>query len=74
MRLKKIAAGIGVAGLLGFASVGLGAGQAQADDDWCWGWCEVPSPGHFVPSPGHIAQIPFVPPPGHWNKPGKWFK
>jgi hypothetical protein len=75
MKLKKIAAGIGVAGVLGVAS-GLGAGQAQADD-WCWpDWCDVdvPPPGHFVPSPGHISQLPFVPPPGHWNKPGKWFK
>jgi hypothetical protein len=75
--LKKLIAGIGVAGVLGFASVGFGAGAAQADD-WCWwGWCDVPpppSPGQLVPSPGQIAHIPFVPPPGHWNKPGKWFK
>ncbi|MDT5184274.1 MAG: hypothetical protein QOI29_2432 [Mycobacterium sp.] len=73
MKLKKIAAGAAVAGALGFASVGVGAGQAQADD-WCWwGWCGPPQ-GHWVPSPGHIGQIPFVPPPGHWDKPGKWWK
>jgi hypothetical protein len=71
MKLRKIAATAAVAGALGFASVGLGAGQAQAhDDDWWW---EPPGPGHFVPSPGHIGQLPFVPPPGHWNKPWKWW-
>ncbi len=55
--LKKFAAGIGVASVLGIASVGLGAGEAQARD-WCWwGWCDlVPPPGQFVPSPGHIGQ------------------
>jgi hypothetical protein len=75
MKLKKIAAGAAVAGALGFASIGVGAGQAQADDDWCWwGSCDVPAPGHFVPSPGHISQLPFVPPPGHWDKPWKWWK
>jgi hypothetical protein len=77
MKLKKIAAAAAAAGALGFASVGLGAGQAQADD-WCWwGWCNVvdvvPEPGEFVPSPGHVGQLPFVPPPGHWDKPWKWW-
>jgi hypothetical protein len=69
--LKKFAASAAVAGAFGFASVGLGAGQAHADDDWWW---EPPGPGHFVPSPGHIGQLPFVPPPGHWDKPWKWWK
>lgn len=75
MKLKKIAAGAAVAGALGFASIGMGAGQAQADD-WCWwGWCDpVPPPAQFVPSPGQIGQLPFVPPPGHWDKPGKWWR
>ena len=69
--LKKIAAGAAVTGALGAASIGIGASQANADDDWWW---EPPPPGHFVPSPGHIGQLPFVPPPGHWNKPWKWWK
>jgi hypothetical protein len=74
MKLKEIAAGAAVAGALGLASIGVGAAQAQADD-WCWwGWCDAPPPGHFVPSPGHIGQLPFVPPPGHWDKPWKWWK
>ena len=65
--LKKIAAGAAVTGALGFASVGIGAGQAQADD-WCWrGWCDV------VPPPGHVGQWTGVP-PGHWDKPWKWWK
>ena len=72
MNLRKIAASAAVVGALGFASVGVGAGQAQADD-WRW-WQPPPPPGHFVPSPGHIAQLPFVPPPGHWDKPWKWWK
>ncbi len=73
MKLKRIAASTVVAAALGFASIGMGAGQAQADRDWCWwGWCDVPSPGQFVPSPGHVGQLPFVPPPGHWDKPWKW--
>jgi hypothetical protein len=70
-RIRKVIAGAAITGALGFASVGLGAGQASADDDWWW---EPPSPGHFVPSPGHIAQLPFVPPPGHWDKHWKWWK
>lgn len=76
MKLKKIAAGVAALGALGFASVGIGAGSAQADDGWCWwGWCDpVPPPGHFVPTPGHIAQLPFIPPPGHWDQPWKWWK
>ena len=71
--LKKFAAGTAVAGALGAATIGIGAGQANADDDWWW-WQPPPPPGHFVPSPGHIAQIPGVPPPGHWDKPWKWWK
>jgi hypothetical protein len=68
MKLKRIAASAAVAGALGFASIGVGAGQAEARD-WCWwGWCDIPPPGHFVPSPGHIGQLPFVPPPGQWDK------
>jgi hypothetical protein len=75
MNLKRIAATATMAGALGFAAVGLGAGLAQADDDW-W-WDPVPPPGVVgdvvgVP-PGQIAHIPFVPPPGHWDKPWKWF-
>lgn len=70
--VKKIATTAATVGALGFAAVGIGAGQANADEPW-W-WEPVPSPGHFVPSPGHISQLPFVPPPGHWDKPGKWFK
>ncbi|HET6731181.1 hypothetical protein [Mycobacterium sp.] len=72
MNMKKIAAGAVVAGALAFGSIGIGAGQASADDDWWW-W-EPPGPGQFVPSPGHIGQLPFVPPPGHWDKPWKWWK
>lgn len=73
MRLKRIAASAFVAGMLGVTSI-VGAGQAQARD-WCWwGWCDVPPPGQFVPSPGHIGQLPFVPPPGHWDKPSKWWR
>jgi hypothetical protein len=72
MKLKKIAAGAAAAGALGFASMGLGAGQANADDDWWW-WEPVPPPGHLVPSPGHVGQWVGVP-PGHWDKPWKWFK
>jgi hypothetical protein len=72
-KLKKIAAGVGVLSVLGMGSVGLGAGEAQARD-WCWwGWCDIPPPGHLVPSPGHIGHIVGIP-PGHWDKPGKWFK
>jgi hypothetical protein len=72
MKMKKIAASTALAGALAFGSIGIGAGQASADDDWWW-W-EPPSPGKFVPSPGHIGHIPFVPPPGHWDKPWKWWK
>jgi hypothetical protein len=73
MKLKRFAAGAAAAGVLGFASIGIGAGQANADD-WCWwGWCDVPPPGHFVPSPGHIGQWTGIP-PGHWDKPWKWWK
>ena len=76
MKLKRFAAGAAVAGALGFASIGIGAGQAQADD-WCWwGWCNIPPPpppGQFVPSPGHIGQWVGVP-PGHWDKPWKWWR
>ena len=74
MKLKRIAAGAAVTGALGFASIGIGAGQAQADD-WCWwGRCDVvPPPGHFVPSPGPIGQWTGVP-PGHWDKPWKWWR
>lgn len=73
MKLRKIAAGVAVAGALGFGSMGL-AGQAQADNDWCWwGPCDiVPPPGHWVPSPGHIGQVTGIP-PGHWDKPWKWW-
>jgi hypothetical protein len=71
--MRRIAAGIGAAGVLGFASIGIGAGQAQARD-WCWwGWCDIPPPGQIVPSPGHVGQWIGIP-PGHWDKPGKWFK
>ncbi|MGV0794763.1 hypothetical protein [Mycolicibacterium sp. XJ1819] len=78
MNIKKIAIGAAAAGVLGFASVGIGAGEAQARD-WCWwGWCDlVPPPGHFVPSPGHIGHVTGIPPghlghitgvpPGHWK-------
>jgi hypothetical protein len=75
MKLKKMAAGAAVAGAFGFALIGTGAGQANADD-WCWrGWCDVAPPplGHFVPSSGHIGQWTEVP-PGHWDKPWKWWK
>ena len=79
MKLKKIAAGAAVLGAIGFASVGIGTGPAQADD-WCWwGWCDpVPPPGVVgdivnVP-PGQIAQLPGVPPPGHWDQPWKWWR
>jgi hypothetical protein len=73
-RLTNIVAGIGLAGVMSLTSIGLGAGQAQARD-WCWwGWCDiVPPPGHLVPSPGHIGQVTGIP-PGHWDKPGKWFR
>nr|WP_228768763.1 hypothetical protein [Mycolicibacterium malmesburyense]CRL70677.1 hypothetical protein CPGR_01676 [Mycolicibacterium malmesburyense] len=80
---KRFAAGAVMAGALGVASVGLSAGQAAADD---WRW-DPPGPGHVhipgpppvhvhVPKvpPGHIAHIPGVPPPGHWDKPWKWWR
>lgn len=73
MNMKKVVAGAAMTGALGFASMGIGTATANADhDDWWW-W-DPPPPGHFVPSPGHIAQIPGVPPPGHWDKPWKWWK
>ncbi|MGV0768655.1 hypothetical protein [Mycobacterium syngnathidarum] len=71
--MKKCAAAVAAAGALSFAALGLGAGLANADDNW---WVPTPPPGVVgdvvnVP-PGQISHLPYVPPPGHWNKPGKW--
>lgn len=71
--VKKIAAVAAAAGVMSGVGLGLGAGTAAADDNW---WIPIPPPGVIgqvvnVP-PGHISHLPFVPPPGHWNKPGKW--
>ncbi|WKG03884.1 hypothetical protein [Mycolicibacterium sp. HK-90] len=72
--MKKFATAAAAAGALSFAALDLGAGQANADDNW---WIPAPPPpgvvgdGVNVP-PGPISHLPYVPPPGHWDKPGKW--
>lgn len=74
MHVKKMAVTAVTTVGLGFAALGFGAGTAQADD-WHH-WDPVPPPGQIgqwvgIP-PGQIAKLPFVPPPGHWDKPWKW--
>ncbi|OKH69350.1 hypothetical protein [Mycolicibacterium sp.] len=75
MTVRKIVVAAAAAGALGFAAFGFGAGQASADPNW---WVPIPPPGVVgdvvnIP-PGQISHLPFVPPPGHWDKPGKWFR
>ncbi len=72
MPLKTIIAASAITGLLGAATIGLGAGMALADD---WGpWVPnvpgVPSLDDFVPNPLAPGQLkkwcPLHSPPGHW--------
>lgn len=65
MYLKKIAAGVAMAGALALGALGFGAGVAQAGPHHHWPWPNPPGPG-ILPPPGHIGQITGVP-PGHWR-------
>lgn len=70
-----------LAGTLASAVVGFATAQAQPalynpeNPD-----PHLPGPGPHLPGPGEgrvlppgqVAQVPLVPPPGHWDQPRKW--
>jgi hypothetical protein len=65
MNMKKMVAGAATAGVLGFASLALGAGSAQADRPG--GPCPGVGPGTNFAGPGtpHPPGQDCLPPPGH---------
>jgi hypothetical protein len=74
MRVKRVAAGAVMAGMLG-AGAFVGAGSASADPQHgCPPWISGPGPG-CLPPPGQLQKEwwwPLDGPPGHWPvNPGK---
>lgn len=63
--LRKIAAGLGIAGAIGFAAVGIGAGTANAAPPAQVGFAQW-GPG-WGPGPGPWRPGPPPPPPPAWG-------